>query len=169
MAEERSIGLKHIKIGAIAADGGMGQTLAQIALTEKDTAKITSTEPEVKEFYVEEEEAPIEVIVTKPAVMALEFNVHDIAPATLVKVFGGTASAGTPSVYTPPSTTAEVEQSVECEGLRGHKISIVRAKLVASFDWSLNRQELSKIKIKCTVLTPTKEATAPYTITMPSA
>ena len=167
MAEERSIGLEYIKIGAVAVDGGMGTSLAVLALTEKDTAKITSSEPEMKEFYAEEEEAPIEVIVTKPAVMTMEFNIHDISPATLVKVFGGEA-AGTPAVYSPPSQSLELEQSIEVKSLRGHLMKIVRAKMVASFDWSLNRQELSKVKIKATVLTPLKAETAAYTITMPT-
>lgn len=168
MPEERSLGLKKIEIGDIAADGGVGTSLTQIALTEKDTAKITTTEPEVKEFFVEEESAPIEVIVTKDPMMSLEFNIHDISPATLVKVFGGTAE-GTPAVYTPPSQTVDIEQSIKVTSLRDHVISIVRAKIIASFDWSLNRQELSRVKIKATALTPNKASTAAWTITMPAA
>jgi hypothetical protein len=168
MAEERSLGLTTLKIGAIAGDGGMGTSLAVLAYTEKDSAKITTTDPEVKEFFVEEVEPPIEVITTKPSVMTLEFSIHDIQPDTLIAIFGGT-KAGTPAVYTPPDVTAEVEKSIEITTLTGHIMKIVRAKIIANFDWSLNRQELSRVKIKATVLTPTKAATAPYTITMPAA
>lgn len=167
MAEERSLGLKALKIGDVAVDGGMGTSLAVIAYTEKDSAKIVTTDPELKEFFVEEVTDPIEVIVTKPSVMTLELSIHDVAPATLVKVLGG-AATGTPAVYTPPTTTTDIEKSIEITTLTDHVVKIVRAKIVANFDWSLNRQELSRVKIKATVLAPQKADTAPYTITMPA-
>lgn len=167
MSVQRSIGLTSLKIGAIAGDGGMGASLTQVN-TVKDTVKITSSDPDIKEFYEEEVTDPVYVITTKDPSLTLEFSIYDIQPDTLISFFGGT-KAGTPEVWTPPATYAQVEKSIEITSLTGVVLKIVRAKLLPQFDWNVSRQELSMVKIKAVILTPTKAATAAYTITMPAA
>jgi hypothetical protein len=152
MAEKRSFGLKSIKIGAIAVDGGMGTVLAALGVTSEGTAVLTKEEDEVKEFFCEESDDPIEMI-TKKGKTTLEFGIVDVTADTLVKVLGGTADAG---VWKAPASAPSIEQSIEVVTKKDVKIEIPRAMLQASIDWNLGKEALATVKIKATVLTPTK-------------
>lgn len=158
MAEKRSFGLKSIKIGAVGADGGMGADLAALGVTSEGTAVFSKDEDEVKEFFSEENDDPIEII-TKKGKTTLQFGIVDVTPSTLVKVLGGTVDVSVPAtpVWKAPATAPSIEKSIEVITKKDVKIEIPRALITASIDWNLGKEALATVKIKATVLTPTKE------------
>jgi hypothetical protein len=162
MPEIRSFGLKSVKIGDVGASGGMGQTLALLGdgNTLEGTASFIKEEDEEVEFYAEERDDAIETIMKKGASI-LEFGIVDFTAATLVKVLGGTDNAG---VWEAPDVAPEIEQSIEVITKKDVKIEIVRAKISASIDWPLSKEELGKVTVRAKVLAPTLADTPAYQI-----
>ena len=54
-----TLGLSKIEVGATAEDGGMGESLAQLGYTYKDTCKMTQEDPETTDHYAEEVDDPV--------------------------------------------------------------------------------------------------------------
>ena len=165
MSEKRTIGLTSIKVGSIASDGGMSTSLAILGVTEEGSATFTKEADEVKEFFCEESDDPIE-IVSKKGKTIVEWSIVDFTPATLEKVLGGTVDVSVPlvPVWKAPDVSAQIEKSIEIVTKKGVKIEIPRALINASVDLSLGKDKLGAIKIKATVLTPTKAATPSVSI-----
>ena len=80
MSEIRSIGLTSIKIGDIAEDGGMGQTLSPLGVTFQDTAELVRDDPEITEIYSEENDEPEEVVEVKGAAR-VRWKIMNIDPS----------------------------------------------------------------------------------------
>jgi hypothetical protein len=170
---ELVFGLTKIEFGEVAGDGGMGTSLTQYADTEKDTVKLTSTDPETKEFLVNEKVDPIKIITTKDSVKTIELGMYDMSGSVLAAFMGGTATAyaaGPPVVhatYTPPSTTQDIERSIRLTTDTGHIFEVVRGKLSSNFDWAFTRSDLGRLKVKITILAPTKANTDAFKIIYP--
>lgn len=160
-----SIGLKNIKIGAIAADGSMGTTLTQIPDTVKGEVVITETDGQNADFFINETDTIYERITTEIGSIEVTGSTYQVSAETLQLLKGGTVAT---NVFTPSITHTEQEVSVELESRRGYIFKIVRAKLVSKFNWNFSSEELSRIDFTLTMLTPTKADTAPYTITVPA-
>lgn len=167
MAELRTIGVKSIKIGAVGNDGGMGATLAALGVTYQGTAKLSKAEDTSKEFFCEESDDPIEIVVTK-GVTTIEWAIVDWTPSVLVKVLGGTVDTTTPAkpIWNAPAQAPSLEYSIEIITLKDLKITVPRAQLLTSIDTSLGRDNLGSVQIKAKVLTPTKANTAPISISV---
>ena len=157
-----TIGLTHIKMGDVAVDGGMGSSLDVIGdgRTLEGTARLVKEEDELTEFYAEEVDDPIYASLKKGKTR-LEWTVVDFTSDELKRVMGGDSIGG---VWYAPSAAADIEQSIEVLTKTGLKISLVRCKIQANFDTALGRAELGQVKVVATVLNPTKENTAPYSI-----
>jgi hypothetical protein len=163
-----SIGLTSIKIGAIAGDGGMGTSLTTVGSTVADTCILASEEGQTTDFLIEEQDDPVYSITSQKGKITLAWSCYDVDPDTLVLFFGGTKVTGPPEGWEAPDTIAEVEKSIEVVPKNGGKIEIVRAKIAAKFNWSLQKSKLAQIDLVATVLAPTKAATPPMTITSTS-
>lgn len=168
MAEKRSIGISTLKIGAIAGDGGMGTTLAAVGVTYRDSAELVQDDADVTPIECEESDDPTEVI-EKLGNRTLRWSIMDYKPATLVKVLGGTVTgAGTsvdPFVWNAPTTSPNIEQSIEIVSKTGFKIEIPRAKVMAKLNAKLVKNGVALVDIQAQVLTPTKTGVAPILIT----
>ena len=164
MAEIRTFGVKSIKMGDVGAEGGMGTSLAVLGdgNTLEGTASFIKEEDEEVEFFAEEHDDAIETILKKGAAI-LEFGIVDFTPATLVKVLGGEVD-GVSGAWNAPAVAPEIEQSVEVVTKRDVQIQLVRAKISASIDWPLSKEELGKVTVRAKVLAPTAGETAPYNI-----
>lgn len=167
MAEIMTIGLTHIKMGAVAGDGGMGTSLEVIGdgRTLEGTARLVKDADELTEFYAEEVDDPIYAALKKGKTR-LEWTIVDFTAAELVKVMGGTDNSGT---WEAPATAPNIEQSVEVLTKTNLKIELVRCKIQGNFDAALGRAELGQIKVVATVLAPTKLATPAYQISVYTA
>jgi hypothetical protein len=159
------IGLTSIKTGAIAGDGGMGTSLSDIGYTVADTAILATEQGTTTDFKIEEQDDPVYSILSEKGRTTLSWSTYDVDAETLVRLFGGTRTAGPPEKWEAPATTPELEQSIEANMKDGGKIEIVRAKIVSNFQWNLQKTKLAQIDIVATVLTPTKANTPSIAIT----
>jgi len=156
MARRISIGLKSIKIGAVESDGGMGTTLTALDGTFQGTASLTQGDSETTEFFIEEQDDPIE-IVTKQGVITVEFALVDLTPETLQKVLGGTVTGiGDAAAWSAPAETPTIEQSIEIISSKNVKYEITRARIEGKLDVKLSKKDMAVVQVKATVLTPTK-------------
>ncbi|OQB81386.1 MAG: hypothetical protein BWX87_00651 [Bacteroidetes bacterium ADurb.Bin123] len=157
MSEIRSIGLTSIKIGDIAEDGGMGQTLSPLGVTFQDTAELVRDDPEITEIYSEENDEPEEVVEVKGAAR-VRWKIMNIDPSEVVKVLGGSVSNG---VYFSPVAKDPIEKSVEIITKTGLKIEIPRVKIYAKENFQFRKKGVLLIDIEARILTPTKAQTSP--------
>lgn len=164
MAERRLLGVESILMGDIAVDGGMGTTLTALGVTYRDSAELLSEEVKATEHYSEENDDPEEIVLDK-GITTVKWAIIDASPDTLIRVLGGTKTGTAPDeIWHAPATAEDIEQSVQINDKKGYSIDIVRAKITASIDYKVSRSGILKINITAKVLTPTKAATAPYTI-----
>lgn len=159
------IGLASLKMGPIAGDGGMGTSLTLLGYTVADTAVLATEAGTTTDFKIEEQDDPVYSILSEKGRTTLSWSSYDVDADTLVRLFGGTKTVGPPEVWEAPAATPEIEQSIETVMKAGGKIEIPRAKVVANFQWNLQKTKLAQIDIVATLLTPTKPATGPMKIT----
>ncbi len=164
MAEVRTLGLSKIEISDIAGDGGLGTTFLALGKTYKDTAELLGEDPEIFEHYCEESDDPEETVVTKGKV-TVKWSIFDSDADTLVKVLGGTATGTAPNkIWSAPATAPTIEKSVKITPKNGKVINIVRAKIVAKPNFKLAKNGVLLVDITATILTPTKAATASWSV-----
>jgi len=164
MAELRSFGLKSVKMGDVAEEGGMGTALTLLGdgNTYEGTASFVKEEDEEVEFHSEEHDDPIEVT-RKKGKAVLAFSIVDLTPDTLIRVLGGTVDEASGN-WESPDVAPEIEQSVEVITKKDVKIQIVRGKVSASIDWPLTKDDLGKVVIKVVATAPTLADTPAYKI-----
>lgn len=164
MAETRSIGLKHIKIGAIAGDGGMGTSLAILGVTYRDTAELTQDDNDITDIFSEENDDPEESIAT-PGVKRLKWSIFNFDPDVLVQIFGGEATGTAPNkIWSAPEKSDFVEKSIEILTEYDLEIKIPRAKLFAKLNMPFRKKGVALVDIEARILMPTKANTAQLTI-----
>ncbi|WP_131535458.1 hypothetical protein [Pedobacter nototheniae] len=165
-------GYKAFRIGAIAADGGMGTALTALGTTVKGSTNATTSEAQTQDFNIEEQSEAFESVVTENPQMSGVLECYDVTPATAVKVFGGTATttgtgAAKRAVFTPPDVYNPLEVSAEIESKNGAILGVVRMQLLPVWNLSFQDGELGKIVINWKALAPTKAATPAYTLSVP--
>ncbi|WP_407483356.1 hypothetical protein [Elizabethkingia anophelis] len=157
MAKNITIGLAHIKLGAIGTDGAMGTTLSALGDTTKDTCKINFEDPEKKEFFVEEYDDPIHVEYTQGKINIV-FQIANPDLDTVVKTFGGKVTGtGATAVYEAPDQYITIEQSMEVKPKKGLGFKFTRVSLAAKFTSDFGKENLFGIEVTATVMRPTKE------------
>lgn len=164
---KKSIGLKSIKIGAIAGDGGMGATLTQIGATVSDTAGITTAEGSTTDFKIEESDSPFYSLVSDPGKKTFAWSCYDVDPANLVKLLGGSVD-GTTGAWAMPDTIPDIEQSIEITTKDLWVIRMPRASVTGRLQWNLQKTKLAQVDMTATILVPTKANTAAATFTPPA-
>jgi hypothetical protein len=176
MPKTRSIGLKKILVGNVAASGmPVEADMEQLGRTLKGTANFTTAQDTVQDFWCEEEpEAPVESVTSEFGLKNLTFNILEWDNDTLVRVFGGTkkdvpniivdGTARTLSKYVPPRGSAEVELAVRVITPYKKGIDIPRAKITARFIWNLSRTEIAQVEVVARALTPVSPGDGPYEI-----
>jgi hypothetical protein len=160
MAEVRALGLEYIKVGDVGATGGMGETLAALGVTYKDTAELVQADAEVTEFFSEENDDPEEEI-SKRGVVEVRWSIINYSPEEMVKVLGGTVSGTAPNdSWEAPATQPDIEKSIQIKDkVSGRILQIPRAKVTAKLNWKLARTGIAMIDIVAKVLTPTDGTT----------
>lgn len=166
------LGLVTIKIGAIAGDGGMGTSLVAVGNTVAGSANLTSADDTKTDFNVEEQDDPVQSIVSAKGAKTLSWSCYDVDGATLFKFFGGTytaynATGPVHEKWEAPLTAPALYVSIEVTDKNLNVMSIVRALVSAKFNWSFAKDKLAQVDLVATILTPTKAATPPITIVYP--
>lgn len=161
-----TIGLAKIELGDVAADGGMGTTLAEWGYTEQDSCTFTIEEPAVTDFIPEEIDDPIHSQEI-PGAKTLAFTIMDPGTDTLEKIFGGTVNTtGTPpnttETFEAPSSSVSVEKSIKVTSKEGLSLEITRARVTASMDSPFSKNGLFTVRVSARVLAPTKSGESPW-------
>lgn len=127
-------------------------------------------EPESVDIEAEQvPDAPVLSLVQKNGTVAPEFNLIQLDYENLQRVLGGNlvtsgdgASARTTG-WQAPSELVELTGPVQIDTTSGKRINIPHASLKANLDGKLTLSEVSKVKVKLTVLKPAGGG-APYEI-----
>ncbi len=88
------IGLVEILMGDILPSGAMGTALTPVGNTVADSPAFSATDPTKQDFNIEEQDGSVYSLVTSPAKETFSWSCYDVAPAVMVRFFGGTVTAG---------------------------------------------------------------------------
>lgn len=167
-----TLGLSQIKTGDIAADGGMGQSLAVDGYTYQDTAQMVTNDATVTDFFAEEVDDPV-VSIERAGTVQFNWSLMDPTPDTLVKYCGGAASKSDQSLpdndtWTPPTSAPVIEKSVEITPQQGLKFQVPRMRIRAKLNGNFSKSALLLLEVQGTVLIPEKDNVAKLTASIVS-
>lgn len=156
-----TLGLSKIETGDVAADGGMGATLAQDGYTYQDTCQMVTNDPTTTDFFAEEVDDPV-VSIERAGTIQFNWSLMDPKPDTLVKYCGGTASKSAEGldendVWEPPTTAPVIEKSVRITPQQGLKFEIPRLRIRAKLNGNFSKTAMLLLEVQGTVLVPEKE------------
>ena len=161
-----AIGLKELKMGPVAGDGGMGTVLEVLSATVVDTAVLTNEAPTTTDFPIEEQDDPI-YSTSVAGKRTIAWSTYNVTPDALVRVLGGSVvqDASGNDVWEAPLNTPQIYQSVQLTTLDGDIVKLVRVKIDAIIEWNFQKSKLAQVNITGTILKPEKDNTPPLTIT----
>jgi len=157
MGKVRNIGMDAILVGDIEPDGGLATVLESIGRTYRETASITQEENQVQDFMVEEEDDPIESIVTQKGSTSVVWDVVDFDPVIMKKIWGGEVVN---EQWMEPASLIEVEQSVRLVPKIGKPFTFPRCKLSAVLVYNATRTDIARIRVTAKKLQPKKAGLA---------
>ena len=131
-----TIGLSKIEVGAIAEDGGMGETLDVLGYTYQDTCTMTQEDPETTDHYAEEVDDPV-ISISRGGKTNFNFSIMNPSVTVLADLLGGVGTPGTgstPDKWEAPDKIPVVEKSVRITPEQGLKFEIPRMKLVSKIN-----------------------------------
>lgn len=170
MSETRSYGLQQWLMADAPAGGTMAADadLEAVAETVKGSASLVTDDPTITDFYVEEEDDPVESIYQKGNTN-LKLSVYDMTPATAVLLLGGTVDAtGDAPVWQAPRTLPIMEKSIRLITRKGLQIDLPRVKFFGKINHTYSSTGLLQIDISARVLVPGNVATAPISWSQPA-
>lgn len=162
-----TFGLKSVKFGTPTGTVAMPAVMDLFAATVKGSLKLSESEPTLKEFFVEEQSAPVEQVISEDSKLTAEWQCYDISPDIITKVKGGTVTAGaSDDTWAAPAGSSLIKLAVELETSKGVKVKIPNASVVARFDGTLGKEELLTMSIKLTALDP-GDGGSPFSVVIP--
>lgn len=120
-------------------------------LTYQDTCNMAQEDPEMTEFYSEEEDDPIETI-TRNGKITFNFSIMNPDTACLKRLFGGSVDSS--GIWKSATTSVEIEESLIILPKKGLKFQIPRAKVNAKINGEFSKKGLFLIDVVATVLKP---------------
>ena len=154
-----TIGLSKIEVGAIAEDGGMGETLDVLGYTYQDTCTMTQEDPETTDHYAEEVDDPV-ISISRGGKTNFNFSIMNPSVTVLADLLGGVGTPGTgstPDKWEAPDKIPVVEKSVRITPEQGLKFA------------TFSKSGILLIEVAGTVLQPTKTGTKKITATLMTA
>lgn len=173
MVKVFTLGLSKIEMGAIAQDGGMGATLAQLGYTNQNSAQLTMEIPTATEFFAEEVDDPV-LVSKKAGAITFAFDIMNPAPETLEQLMGGTAGKSDDSLtdkdqWEAPDSVSDVELSLKITPKQGYCFAVPRASISANLTGNFAASSLMLLHVEAKVMTPTKTGTKKMTLTKVAA
>lgn len=154
-----TLGLSKIEVGDMAADGGMGTTLATLGYTYQDTCTMSQDDPETTEHYAEEVDDPV-VVLSRAGKTNFNFSIMDADLNTLKALLGGEVTGtGAAQKWEAPDKIPTIEKSVRITPEQGLKFEIPRMKLTSKINATFSKSGIMLIDVVGTVLQPTKSGT----------
>jgi hypothetical protein len=161
-------GLTSVSFAPIAGDGGIGTAWTELGSTEQGSMNWEGSEGTKQEFFIEEQTDPV-LVKTQSGSNTITWNCLDFSPVKMEEMFGGTVTgagtSGDPFIYSAPvGGVSAIERSLKIVNGDGDEFLIVRASVYPTFSASFAKDQIAKVKLTATILTPTKAATASYSI-----
>lgn len=152
---KRLVGLKAVRMGDLAADGGPSTALAAIGDVYDGGVELSTDDPEKKEFKNEDGTVFYEDV--KPGKTTLKFSVSDISPDMLSRLVGGaktaTADAETWDLLDFPTGK---EQTIEIDTKTGSTLVFNRVSVFGKLTGKIGGDAPLLIEISGTLLKPDK-------------
>lgn len=164
MAEKYSLGLKSVKFGEPTGTVAMPVAMNPFAKTVKGSMTITENEPTIKEFKVEEVDAPVRRAITESGSFEAKWRAFDLSPATLELVKGGTATA---TKFSAPSKSVIVELALELETDDGVIITVPKGSVTARIDGQVGRDDMIQLEVTVVAIDP-GDGGSPWQIEQPA-
>ena len=153
MAKIRNIAMAKIEVGPLAEDGGIAPVFTTLGGTFRDSARITQEDNETYDFEIEEQDDPIETVVTKKGATTIEWSVVDFDTEMLQLFFGGDVVN---EKWEEPAVIPEVELSVRLTPRKGNAFTFPRCKVIAKLDYEATRTGIAKIVVQAKKMLPAK-------------
>ena len=151
----RMHGYSKIEIGDCGVDGAMGTVLTEVKAIVPDSVVMEILEPELTEIFVEDQDEPDILDVSKGGLKTINFSTRDVKTDNLELFFGGSA-AGTK--WSSPVRSVKKFQSVKLTGkyVDGNaiEISVPKVLMAAKLTGSLQDSESGIIEAGCKVSVP---------------
>ena len=158
-------GLKSLKMGDVASDGGMGTTLEELGGTLEGSATLTTEDGETTSINTEESDFSA-IQFNTPGETKVAFDLLDMTPDNIKKVLGGTVTGtGDAAVYSAPVGSVDIEQSLEIVTKNNIKWQFPRVKVFGKLNANISKKDVYKVSVTCVVLKPEKDGVAPYSYT----
>jgi len=151
----RMHGYSKIEIGDCGVDGAMGTVLTEVKAIVPDSVVMEILEPELTEIFVEDQDEPDILDVSKGGLKTINFSTRDVKTDNLELFFGG-STAGTK--WSSPVRSVKKFQSVKLTGkyVDGNaiEISVPKVLMAAKLTGSLQDSESGIIEAGCKVSVP---------------
>lgn len=162
-----AFGLKSVKFGDPTGTVAMPETLTDFAKTVKGSMTLEESEATEEKFYVEEQSAPVESVITEDSELEATWECYDIAPEILAIVKGGTTTtSATEKTWSAPSSAVRIKKAIQLTTESGAKITIPNATITARITGKVGKEELLKLSVKATPLDP-GDGGSPFQIITP--
>jgi hypothetical protein len=153
MSKVRNIGMTSIVTGDIAPDGGLSTSMTPLGRTYRETASITQEDNQTQDFLVEEQDDPVESVLTQKGTTTIQWDVVDFDPLEMKRIWGGEVVDDT---WREPEELPVVEQSVKLTPKIGRPFIYPRCSLTATLVYNATRTDIARIRVKAKKLTPVK-------------
>lgn len=152
MPNVTALGLSKIEVADVVTSPAT-EVWAALGKTYENTCKMTEDDPTENEFYCEEEDDPVEIIL-KRGKTKLTWSIMNLTAATCEKVFGGIYTEGTKTWGSPANIFSE-ERAIKVTPQIGCSFIIPRAKFYAKITADFNKQGLFLAECTARILVPT--------------
>ncbi|MCR5658970.1 MAG: hypothetical protein K6G25_06555 [Bacteroidales bacterium] len=156
-----TLGLSSLKVGDSVATGATGDTgvmpasgMAVQGNVYRDSFDFTTEDPEINEFYCEENDTPLVVQGTLGAT-TISFDIINPSVEDCEAWGYGTKDlTGDQQKLKSPKTWQAINKAIEITPTQGYKIEVPRASIVASMTGGGKKSEPMLLHVVATVLVP---------------
>lgn len=150
--------INAIKVGEIAADGGVATAFAALGRTRKDTLAFNVTQPTFQKIMVEEQDTPVLNVMTEPGGLQIQWTLVDWDTDVLTSLWGGAVVNGQ---WQEPDAVPIVEKSLRIEPKAGKPFIYPRVQLTAQIAYDTTGK-IFQIAVTADKLQPLKAGTPAF-------
>lgn len=159
-----SLGLKSVKYGTPTGTDTMPVTMTAFAKTVTGSMTIEEKDPSVKEFTVEELDAPIRRAITENGTLELKWKCYDIDPAMITIVKGGTATS---TKFSAPAKSVLIDLALEVTSDDNVEFHIPKASVSARITGSIGGEDMVQMEVTAVAIDPGNGG-SPWAIEFPT-
>ncbi|MDX9847468.1 MAG: hypothetical protein RBT74_10855 [Tenuifilaceae bacterium] len=150
-AEKYTLGLKWVKFGTPTGTATMPATLTDFAKTVKGSMTVDESESTIKDFNVEEVDAPVRQAITENGKLTLVWKAYNLDPEIIAAVKGGTSTA---TKFSAPAKSVIIEKALEVKSIDNVVFAIPKASIVARVTGQIGTDDMLQLEVKATAIDP---------------